>query len=193
METATLILPDLTPESSTVLEGLKKGYDATGCIFVDHQTSPPAPKTVFYVIISCEGIHKYHVALRLFSKLFSAGAFTFSTALFASASLMQITIATVIMTMILAAGIFGRITAMWISGIIMQDKPVLHRIVRTEKDANIFVEAVLRKQGLVCEVLGHVIINGRCVQRRKRLDWGNVVGVLARPIDIMRIATKSNA
>lgn len=82
---------------------------------------------------------------------------------------------------------------MWISAVIMRDRPVLHRIVKTKKEADVFMEAVLRREGIVCEVLGHVVINGRCVMRRSRLTWSTVFGVLARPFDIGRIAVASSA
>jgi hypothetical protein len=51
--------------------------------------------------------------------------------------------------------------------------PVLHRIVRNEHETNMFMQAVPRKEGL-CEVVGHVVINGRCVGRYAKMNWSSV-------------------
>lgn len=119
-----------------------------------------ASKDTFYVIISREGVGRRYKFLRLMSKLVSVATFVGSTSLFASSTLLQIQPAIIVMTLVLCAGIFGRVTAMWISAVIMRERPVLHRIVKTKKDADIFIEAILKREGLVCELFGHVVING---------------------------------
>ncbi|KAF2105168.1 hypothetical protein BDV96DRAFT_535432 [Lophiotrema nucula] len=182
------LLSDWRKHKPDVIDGLNEGYNTVGQVIMDPNAPWSASKDPFYVMISCGGVRKYQTMLRLFSKLFSVGTFTFSTALFASSSLVQITIATVVMTLILGAGVLGRVTAMWISAIIMRDKPVLHRIVKNKKDASVFMEAVLRQEGLVCEVLGHVVVNGMCVKRRSKYTWDRILGVLAPPFDLTKIA-----
>lgn len=147
-----------------------------------------ASKDAFYVIISREGVRRGQTILPLFSKLISVTAFIVSTALFASSTLLQIQPAIIVMILVLCGGIFGRVIAMWISAVIMRDRPVLHRIVKTKKDADVFVEAILRKEGILCEVLGHIVVNGRCVKRHGRFTWSTVIGVLASPFNIAKIA-----
>ncbi len=157
---------------------------------MDQNNPWAASKDPFYVIISREGVDVRKTVLRLVSKLFSVAAFTFSTALFASSTLVTISFATIAMAMILSAGIFGRVTAMWISSVLMRDRPVLHRVVKDKKEASIFIEAILRKDNLICEVLEHVVINGRCVERYgllRRLRWSRFLGVVARPYDVRRL------
>jgi hypothetical protein len=61
---------------------------------------------------------------------------------------------------------------MWVSAVIMQDRPVLHHIVKSKKEADVFLEATLKKEGLVCAILDHVVVSGQCVKRRARFTWG---------------------
>lgn len=175
-----------------VLNRLKKGYNTVGRVIMDPKNPWSASKYPFYVIISREGVLGQHTAFRLISKLVSVGAFTFSTALFASSALVTILVATVVMVLVLVAGIFGRVTAMWISAIIMRDRPVLHRVVKDEKEASVFMEVVLAQEDIICEVLGHVVINGRCVGRYGIFRWSTFFGVLAPPYDVTKIATRSS-
>jgi len=186
------LLMDYTP-NRFVIDSLKKGYNTEGRVMMDRNAPWSASKDAFYVIISREGVRKGRTVLRLFSKLVSVTVYIVSTALFACSTLLHLQPAILVMALVLCAAIFGRVIAMWISSVIMQDRPVLHRIVRTNKEANIFVEAVLRKEGIVCEVLGHVVINGRCVKMRGRFEWSAVLGILARPFNVSRISIVSSA
>jgi hypothetical protein len=186
--TSSLLLPPSS--ASSVIENLKKGYNTTGHIIMNSNTPCPAPKNAFYVIISQEGTTPTTTALRLFAKTMSVAAFTMSTALFASSTLVTIRPAVIIMTTILASGIFGRVTAMWFSAVIMRDRPVLHRVVKSEEEAGVFMEAVLQREGLVREVLGHVVVGGRCVGTCAKVNWSLVFGVLSKPSDIVKIALR---
>ncbi|CAI6286853.1 unnamed protein product [Periconia digitata] len=177
----------------SVIYSLKKGFNTEGKVIMDRNMPYSASKDAFYVIISREGVRKGRTLLRLFSKLVSVTAYIMSTALFASSTLLHLQPAILVMALVLCAAIFGRVTAMWISSVIMRDRPVLHRIVKTEKEADVFVEAILRKEGIVCEVLGHVVINGRCVKRSGRFSWSTIIGILAKPIDVGRISMMSSA
>lgn len=186
------LLSDHAPRYS-IIDELKKGYNTHGRVIMNHSVPWTASKDAFYVILSRAGVRKGHTVLRLVSKFVSVTAYVVSTALFAGSTLLQLQPALIVMALVLCAGIFGRVIAMWISAVMMRDRPVLHRIVKTKKKADVFIEAVLRREGIVCEVLGHVVINGRCVMRRSRFTWSTVFGVLARPFDINRIATASSA
>lgn len=177
--------------SLSVIDALQAGFNTEGRVFLDRAGPWPASKDAFYVIISRSGVRKGQTMLRLLSKLLSVTAFIISTALFASSTLLQIQIAIVVMILVMSGGIFGRVIAMWISAVIMRDRPVLHQIVKTRKDADAFVEAVLRKEGIVCEVLGHVVIDGRCVKRVGRFTWSTMMGVLAEPFNVGKIAMAS--
>ncbi|KAF2789184.1 hypothetical protein K505DRAFT_341478 [Melanomma pulvis-pyrius CBS 109.77] len=182
-------------DETNITGRLGKGFNTTGGVIIDPNSPWTASKDPFYVIISLEGVMGGHTAFRLFlrliSKLISVAVFSPSTAPFASSSLITLVVAVLVMTLILGAGVLGRMAAMWISVVLMGDRPVLHRIVKHEKDASAFIEAVLRKDEIVCEVLGHVVINGRCVKRRSKLQWSAVFGVLAPSFDVRKIAVKT--
>ncbi|KAF2026293.1 hypothetical protein EK21DRAFT_74485 [Setomelanomma holmii] len=186
------LLSDQTT-AQPVIDALKKGYNTESRVIMEHNVPWSASKDAFYVIISRGGVRRGHTILRLVSKSVSVAAFVVSTALFASSTLLQFQPAILVMALVLSAGIFGRVTAMWISAVIMRDRPVLHRIVKTKKEASVFMEAILRREGMVCEVLGHVIVNGRCVKRRSKLTWSTIFGVLAKPFDVSSIAVVSSA
>lgn len=115
------------------------------------------------------------------------------SALFASSSLVTIQMAILVMALTLVAGVFGRVTAMWISAVIMRDRPVLHRVAKHQDDASVFMEAVLRKEGIVCEVMGHAVIAARCVKRNPKWTWSALLGVLARAFDVSKIAVRALA
>lgn len=186
--TATTSRPENRPTPGVpVLEGLKKGYNTVGQLVMDPNEPWSASKEPFCVIISRESVFGGQPLFRLIAKLISVGTFTFSTALFASSTLVTILIATVVMITVLASAILGRVTAMWISAIIMRDRPVLHHVVKDEQQASAFIEEILRKDGLVCEVMGHIVINGRCVKRYRSLRWSSFFGVLAPPFDVTKI------
>jgi hypothetical protein len=185
------LLPPPTLQSS-VIDKLKRGYANTGRVILVNSTPEPVSKDAVYVIISQEGTTLITTVLRLLAKTMSVAAFTMSTALFASSTLVTIQPAVIVMTTILASGIFGRVTAMWISAVIMRDRPVLHRVVKSEDEASMFMEAVLKKQGLICEVMGHVIVNGRCVGRYAKVNWSLVFGVLTKPFDVAKTAVRGD-
>jgi hypothetical protein len=72
----------------------------------------------------------------------------------------------------------------------MRDRPVLHRVVKSEEEAGVFMEAVLQRESLVCEVLGHVVVGGRCVGRYAKVNWSLVFGVLSKPSGVAKIALR---
>ena len=72
---------------------------------------------------------------------------------------------------------------------LMKHRPVLHKTVRKDTEAADYINEVLAIQGIVCEVSGHVIINGRCVRRyNKWWTWAHYVGIMAGPYDVAKLA-----
>lgn len=73
---------------------------------------------------------------------------------------------------------------------LMKNRPILHKVAKDPNDAERYIEAMLRKPGMVFEVLGHVITDGRCIKKYRRpLRWSKILGVLADPYDITKLAT----
>lgn len=74
----------------------------------------------------------------------------------------------------------------------MRNAPILHRVVSDREEAAEFVEAILRQKNMICEIMGHVMLNGRCVKRHhRRFRWCHVAGVLANPFNLETIALPS--
>jgi hypothetical protein len=96
----------------SVIDQLKRRIDTKGRVIMDCSTPWSALKDDFYVIISREGVPKGHTMWRLFLNFVSVCAFVVSTAMFASATLLQLQPAIIVMALVLCAGIFGRVTAM---------------------------------------------------------------------------------
>ncbi len=70
-------------------------------------------------------------------------------------------------TLILFAGIFGRVTAMWMTSTMMKCKPILHRVVSSRDEAGKYLNAIFKRNEIACEVNGHIIIQGRCVKKHQ--------------------------
>ena len=180
-----------TSNSSTAtLDGLESGYNCRGEVVRD-QTEPWSSSRVpFYVIISLESVSTAHAILRVISKAISVGAFAAGTAIFASAQLVGISVALTTLCLVLAAGVFGRVVAMWMASEMMKTNPVLHRVVRTRGLASQYIEEILNIDGLTVEILGHVIINGRCIARFNTwMRWASWLGILAGPYDVSKLVT----
>lgn len=172
-----------------LLQNLQAGYNTTGQIIIDYDEPWTTSRVPFYVIISLEGVSTSHAALRVVSKAISVGVFAAGTATFASATLITISVALTILCLILGAGVFGRVVAMWMASTMMESKPIIHRVVRDEREAEDYISSILASQGLVLEILGHVVINGRCVARfNPWLSPASWFGVLAPPFDITSVA-----
>jgi hypothetical protein len=117
------------PFQSEILAGFEKVYNTKGRIVMDPEPWD-AHHNPFYVIISIRGISNAHASLRVFSKLISIAVFTVGTAMFASSTLVTIVVAVIVASLTLVAGVFGRVTAMWMASELMQNKPVIHRVVK---------------------------------------------------------------
>ncbi len=180
---------DFEGSNASVLDRLERGYSTKGAVGMDLKKPRSQANDAFYVLLSVKGIQHGHAALRILSKAISIGTFAFSTGLFASAALVTLLRATIVTSLILAAGIFGRVTAMWMTSAMMDKRPVLHRVVESRQQAGEFLEAIFCVPGIACEVKDHIVIKGRCVKRFKMpVRWSSVLGVLAHPYDLVGIA-----
>ena len=178
-----------TDDSASLLDRLESGFSVKGAVRMDPTRAWTQADDAFYVLLSVKGISHGHATLRVVSKIVSIGIFAFGTGVFASATLITILEAMVTATLILCAGIFGRVTAMWMASTMMTNRPVLHRVVQNRSEAGKYLEAIFRKRGIAYEVKGHVIIQGRCVKRfGMPIRWTSIFGVLARPYDLTHIA-----
>ena len=175
--------------STEILDKLEDGLNCRGQVVMDGSEPWSSSRVPFYVIISLEGISAPHALLRVFSKAITIGVFVTGTAMFASTQLIYLSMAVAVLCLVLAAGVFGRVIAMWIASEMMKTKPVLHRVVKSRGLAAEYIDRILAIDGLVVEVMGHVIVNGRCVQRYNQIfaksSW---LGLLAGPHDIGKLA-----
>ncbi|OCL05887.1 hypothetical protein AOQ84DRAFT_390574 [Glonium stellatum] len=183
--------PALSRQQSDFLAVLShSGINTTGQVCMDPSEPWAASRTSFYVVVSVVGVSNAHATLRVISKAISVGVFAAGTATFASATLITISVALTVLCLVLGAGVFGRVASMWMIARVMKERPILHRVVKSEADAARQVRSILGIPGLTFELLGHVIVNGRCVARySKWWRWGTVFGILATPFRVNRLAT----
>jgi hypothetical protein len=156
---------EFTDHNADVLTRLERGYSTKGAICMNMNKPWSQADDAFYVLLSVKGISLGHATLRVVSKIASICVFALGTGLFASATLITILEALVTAAMILCAGIFGRVTAMWMASTMMANRPVLHRVVQNRKEAEECLEAIFRQPEIACEVKGHIILQGRCVKK----------------------------
>lgn len=151
--------------STEVLDALESGLNCKGQVVRDQSEPWSSSRVPFYVIISLEGVSGSHAVLRVVSKAISVGVFAAGTAMFASAQLITISVALTVLCLILGAGVFGRVVALWMASEMMKTKPVLHRVVKSKGSAAEYINQIFNIEGLVVEVMGHVVVNGRCIAR----------------------------
>lgn len=145
-----------------------------------------------FVLVSVVGsISRLRAFLRLMSKSISIAIFVAGTAIFASATLLSLVLAASALTMILAAGVFGRAIAGWIVSKVSESEPMIHIIADNPKEAYRAVTEILTLRPtdgghFQVEMDGHVSINERRVAHRTPL-YVNLLGVLAEPFDLRKI------
>ena len=150
-----------------------------------------ASRVPFYVIISLEGISRSHAVLRVASKAFSVVCFAAGTLIFSSAQFITVSVSLTVLCLILGAGVFGRVVAMWMASEMMRTRPILHRVVKSKAEAADYIDHIMAIDGLTIEVVGHIIVNGKCVQRyNKWLRLSTFFGILAEPYDITKLAVR---
>ena len=139
--------------------------------------------------------------VRLCTKMSSIGVFVTGTAFFASAQLLALPMAVMVITFILAAGVFGRGFANWIVTRIDREEPMIHVIVKDPKEAHDVIAGILDldherplnpnegdKSGrqVQIEMDGHVFIKKRRVGHRSPLHV-KIKGILANPFDLRKV------
>jgi hypothetical protein len=177
---------------SELLSNLEAGYNTVGRIVLDREEPWAASRIPFYVIVSLEGVSASHAVLRVVSKAVTVGVFAAGTAAFASATMVTISIALTVLCLVLGAGVFGRVVSMWMASEMMATDPVLHAVVKTRSEAAEHISNILAIDGLCVEIMGHVVVNGRCIGRYN--PWfsaASFLGVLASAFDISSLAQKN--
>jgi hypothetical protein len=174
------------------LEAIKAGPNTNQRIRISTDQGSGYSRTCFYVVISIQGISRLHAVAQVLSKGASVAVFAFGTALFASATLMSISIALMVLCILLACGVAGRVIAMWIvAQISRENKPILHKLVKSEREAGEHLHAIAELD-LQLEIHGHVIISGWCIKSRSVfLSPATYIGLLARPFNAIKLAERS--
>jgi hypothetical protein len=94
-------------------------------------------------VISVEGITKPHAIMKTISRGCGVAVYAFGTALFASATMMSITVALMNLSLLIAGGVLGRIVVMWIASEVNRNaKPILHAVVTDANQANEYFHAI---------------------------------------------------
>ncbi|ETS82470.1 hypothetical protein PFICI_04346 [Pestalotiopsis fici W106-1] len=170
-------------------EFIKSGPGLNRKIRVSPDQGLTYPRTCFYVVISVNRISSMHAAAQVIAKCSNVAVFAFGTALFASATLLSISSALMVLCLILPAGVAGRVIATWIvSAMSRQNKPILHKTVRSENDAAEYFEELSKLPNIQMEIDGHVIVNGTVVTSRHKLFTpATYIGLLAKPFDVLAL------
>lgn len=142
------------------------------------------------VMVSIVGQQKWEAYWQRLSKVFSVAVFVTGTAFFASVTLLSLIMAVVVLTVTLAAGLFGRAIASWIVSHVANTEPMIHIISNTEEEAHRAIAKILSLKSTTgspfqVEINGHILINERRVATRSRITVA-LLGVLAEPYDIMK-------
>ena len=140
------------------------------------------------VMVSVVGENTGDNIWRLLSKTLSVAAFVTGTAVFASVTLLSLIMATVVVTLTLAAGFFGRAIAGWIVGRVSGTEPMIHIISGNEQEAYQAITEVLCLKSndgtpFQVEINGHIFINERRVASRSPFKVA-MLGVLAESYDV---------
>ena len=176
-------------QPTEVLAALDRGYDYKGQVSIEANEPWSAPLSPFYVIISLQGISHLHALTRVASKAFSVGVFALGTSMFAAAQFITIFVALTVLILVLSVGVFGRVIAMWMASEMVKSRPVLHRVVKTRQEAAECIDRILEIDGIAVEVKGHIIVQGRCIQKYSRwLAPSSWLGVLAQPFNVRKMA-----
>ena len=152
---------------------------------------------------------------RLFTKMSSIAVFVTGTAFFAAVQLLALPMAVMVLTFILAAGVFGRGFANWIVTRIDREEPLIHIIVKDSLEAHEVISAILELDHQIpelkvegeqedktdgeivedeetinrlvqVEIGGHIFIKHRRVAYRS--PWiVRIWGIMANPYDLRRL------
>ncbi|KAK6517417.1 hypothetical protein TWF281_004074 [Arthrobotrys megalospora] len=176
--------------SDNILSELSDGINVKAHIRIVPEPHSES-RVPFFVIISEDSVGLSHEILRIISKFLSVAVFATGTAMFASATLTTISITLVTLCLVLTAGVFGRVVALWMASEMMKDEPILHKVVK-RGEAGEYLKELLLIDNITIEVMGHIIVNGRCIGRtNKWLKWSTITGVLAAPYNLEKLSLES--
>ncbi len=201
------ILPKLenpNASASQVLHQLASLKAGTATLHGSKQYTRPRNAVLVMVSVVNRGQGRSRSLLRLFSKCASITTFIIGTALFASVQLLALPVAVMTLTLILAAGIFGRAITGWIVSGVNKTEPLIHVIVNTTQESQHVIARILSldKYGsqatsgnevrqIQVELGGHVFVNQRRVGHRS--PWYlKTLGVLAEPFDLRKVDVSQN-
>ncbi|KAH7144096.1 hypothetical protein B0J13DRAFT_595692 [Dactylonectria estremocensis] len=133
-------------------------------------------RTCFYVVISIQGISRLHAIAQILSKASSVAVFAFRTTLFASATLMSISIALMVLCLLLGCGVAGR--------------PILHKLVKSENEAGEYIHAIA---SLLTTRDPRSYDYKRVVYQVANVLFSaaTYIGLLAKPFDAIALAEKA--
>ncbi|ROW14965.1 hypothetical protein VPNG_03441 [Cytospora leucostoma] len=182
-----------TSRHANALECLEANPNTSQRILISNSEATTYSRTCFYVVISVQGISTLHAIAQILSKGASVAVFAFGTALFASATMLSISVALMVLCLLLPSGVAGRVVAMWIvSQVSRQNKPILHKMVKSKAEAAKYFHAIA-KQDIQMEAMGHVILDGYIVKSRSKwFSAATYIGLLATPYDVIALAEKSS-
>lgn len=205
------ILPTLqnsNVKASHVLHQLASLKAGTATLRGSKQYTRPRNAILVIVSVAIQSQSPYRSFLRLLSKCASIAAFVTGTALFASVQLLGLPVAVMTLTLILAAGIFGRAISGWMVSGVDETEPLIHVIVNTTQEAHHVISQILRLdqceetheekarnsqetgekkvRKIQVELRGHVFVDQQRVGHRSRW-YVNALGVLAEPFDLRKV------
>ncbi|KAL8992891.1 MAG: hypothetical protein Q9169_006756 [Polycauliona sp. 2 TL-2023] len=192
------------PEDSVtrVLQGLASLKAGTATIQGSRQHTRPRNAVLVVISVVGHGDQRIRSLLRLLSKCTSIATFVVGTALFASVQLLALPMAVFVLTLVLAAGVYGRAITGWIVQGVSKTEPLIHVIVNSTHEAQIVIREILsldeydsedkedpdetETRKLQVELHGHVFVKQRRVAHRT--PWNiRTWGVLARPFDLRNV------
>lgn len=176
------------------LDRIEAGVNTHNRITINRLEPSTSSRTCFYVIISIEGMSVWQSIAQIISKASTVAVFAFGTALFASSTLLSISAALMVLSLVMSAGVLGRVVAMWIaSEIIRNNRPILHAVVRDREEAAKYIDEILEMDGLLIELKGHVIMNRYCILRKHPwFSWSTYIGLLAKPFPVVSLARRES-
>ena len=92
-------------------------------------------------------------------------------------------------TRVLEAGVFEGVVVMWMIFEMMKIKSIFHRVTKIKKQASEYIDCILSIDGLIVEVVGHIVVNGKCIQRCIQIFCSaNWLGLLTESYNINKLA-----
>lgn len=196
------ILPQLENPDATakkVLNQLASLRAGTATLRGSKQYTRPRNAVLVMVSVAIQSQGRIRPLAQLVCKCLSVATFVTTTTFFASVQLLALPVAIMTLTLILAAGVFGRAITGWIVSSISKTEPLIHVVVDTSQEAQHVIAQVLsldnygsqEKGGnevrkIQVELDGHVFVSQRRVGGRSRW-WLKTLGVLANPFDLRQV------